>query len=281
MKNFILRTIFGALYVALIIAAILLLDNSPVAYIILFAIIIALGMNEIYSMTRKEESESWLVILIDWLGGIGMFTSLYLMCTSDSSIHGLALTPIAAYIVTRCIIQLYRPKQNAMHSLARSFFALTYVALPLAMLNSIIQMSSSRTLLAVFCFIWLNDTGAFLAGITLGRHKLFKRISPKKSWEGFIGGVLLCVAAAYASYYWLNEFFMVPQLETWVGLSVVVALAATFGDFTESLLKRTMGIKDSGHIIPGHGGILDRIDSLLLVAPATLIYLALIIYNNI
>ncbi|MBQ0070214.1 MAG: phosphatidate cytidylyltransferase [Bacteroidales bacterium] len=280
MKNFILRTISGAVYIALIISAILLLDNSPVAYIILFSTIIALGMNEIYTMTRNEESESWTVILVDWLGGIGMFTSLYLMCTSESSIHGLALIPIAAYLVIRCILQLYRPKQNAMHSLERSFFALTYVALPLAMLNSIIQMSSPRTLLAIFCFIWINDTGAFLAGVTLGRHKLFKRVSPKKSWEGFIGGVALCIAAAYASYYYLNEFFQVPQIETWVGLSVVVAIAATFGDFTESLLKRTMGVKDSGKLIPGHGGILDRIDSLLLVAPATLIYLALIIYNN-
>ena len=280
MKNIIVRTLSGAIYIGLIIAAILLLDNSPVAYLILFSVIIALGMNEIYSMTRNEESESWTVILVDWLGGIGMFTALYMMCSSDSSMHGLALTPIAAYLVIRCILQLYRPRQNAMHSLERSFFSLTYVALPLAMLNSIIQMSSPRTLLAIFCFIWINDTGAFLSGITLGRHKLFKRISPKKSWEGFIGGILLCVAAAWASYTWLNDFFQPSSMETWIGLSVVVAIAATFGDLTESLLKRTMGVKDSGKLIPGHGGILDRIDSLLLVAPATLIYLALIIYNN-
>lgn len=237
-------------------------------------------MHEIYSMTRNEENESWLVILIDWLGGIGMFTSIYLMCTGDPSIHGLALTPIAAYIVARCIIQLYRPKQHAMHSLERSLFSLTYIALPIAMLNSIIEMSSARTLLAIFCFIWINDTGAFLAGVTLGRHKMFPRISPKKSWEGLIGGIVLCIVAAFASHYWCNDFFMAPQIGTWIGLSIVVSLAATFGDLTESLLKRTMGVKDSGKLIPGHGGILDRIDSLLLVAPATLIYLALVIYNN-
>ena len=111
----------------------------------------------------------------------------------------------------------------------------------------------------------------------LGRHRLFERISPKKSWEGVIGGVALCIAGAYATFYWFDEFFQVPDLSTWIGLSVVVAVFATFGDLVESLIKRSVGIKDSGSIMLGHGGVLDRIDSLLLVAPAVLIYLLLIV----
>jgi phosphatidate cytidylyltransferase len=110
----------------------------------------------------------------------------------------------------------------------------------------------------------------------LGRHRLFERISPKKSWEGVIGGLLTCIAGAYVTNAWFNELFQVPNIATWVGLSVVVAVFATFGDLVESLIKRTVGVKDSGHILPGHGGILDRIDSLLLVAPAVLIYLLLV-----
>ena len=113
----------------------------------------------------------------------------------------------------------------------------------------------------------------------LGKHRLFERISPKKSWEGVIGGVAVCIAGAYITNYYFNEFFQVPELNIWVGLSVVVAVFATFGDLVESLIKRTVGVKDSGNILPGHGGILDRIDSLLLVAPAVLIYMMLVVPN--
>ena len=144
---------------------------------------------------------------------------------------------------------------------------------------AISYISAPRILLAVFVFIWVNDTGAFLSGITLGKHRLFERISPKKSWEGFFGGLIACVLVALATNKWCNEFFQVPELGTWIGLSVIVSVMATFGDLTESLLKRTEGVKDSGHLIPGHGGILDRIDSLLLVSPTVLIYIALIVNN--
>ncbi|WP_407403194.1 phosphatidate cytidylyltransferase [Sodaliphilus sp.] len=279
MKNIILRTTSGAVYIGLIISAILLLENSPYAYLALMSFFVALGMNEIYTMTRKEEHESWLIIMVDMLGGIGLFLTMYLMSKEEVSSQGMWLIPLASYLVVRFIIQLYRPKQNAVHSLTRSFFAIGYVALPLGMLNTIIAITAPRILLGIFAFIWINDTGAFLSGITLGKHKLFKRVSPKKSWEGFIGGVLLCIAAAYATHHWFNDFFQCPPLGIWIGLSIVVALAATFGDFTESLIKRTLEVKDSGKLIPGHGGILDRIDSLLLVAPATLVYLAIVVYN--
>ena len=147
------------------------------------------------------------------------------------------------------------------------------------MLNGIMSITAPRLLLGVFIFIWLYDTGAYCVGMLLGRHRLFERISPKKSWEGVIGGILLSVAGAYVTHRWFDEFFQVPDFTIWMGLSVVVAVFATFGDLVESLIKRTVGVKDSGHILPGHGGILDRIDSLLLVAPAVLIYLMLIVPN--
>ena len=177
------------------------------------------------------------------------------------------------------IVQLYRPRQNAVHSLERSFFSLGYIALPVSLLNCIVSLSAPRLLLGVFMFIWLYDTGAYCVGMLVGRHRLFERISPKKSWEGVLGGVLACGAGAYVTHTWFDEFFQSPGMEVWLGLSVAVAVFATFGDLVESLIKRTVGVKDSGSILPGHGGILDRIDSLLLVAPAVLIYLLLVVPN--
>jgi len=278
MINLIQRVLSGVIYIALIVAAILLLDNSPVMYLLVFPLFIVVGISELIGMARNEDTQSWLVNVIDMLGGVGVFVAFYLHyegATSQS--RALWLLPIASYLLLRCIVQLYRPKQNALRSLERSFLAMGYVALPVSMLNGIMSITAPRLLLGMFIFIWLYDTGAYCFGMLFGKHRLFERISPKKSWEGVIGGVAACIAGAYASFYWFDEFFQVPDLATWIGLSVVVAVFSTFGDLVESLIKRSVGVKDSGSIIPGHGGVLDRIDSLLLVAPAVLIYLLLIV----
>ncbi len=280
MVNLIKRVLSGVIYIALIVAAILLLDNSPVMYLLVFPLLIVLGIGEMISMAKDDATQSWLVNVIDMLGGIGIFVALYLHYESTTmQSRSMWLLPIAAYLLLRTIVQLYRPRQNAVHSLERSFFSLGYVALPIAMLNGIMSITAPRLLLGMFIFIWLYDTGAYCVGMLLGRHRLFERISPKKSWEGVIGGVAFCVAGAYATHHWFNEFFQVPDLTVWVGMSVVVAVFATFGDLVESLIKRTVGVKDSGNLLPGHGGILDRIDSLLLVAPAVFIYLLLVVPN--
>ncbi len=279
LKNIVIRSLSGIVYVALIVVSIVLLDNSPLTYLVLFALLCVLGVKEVYDMSRNATSESWLVTLIDMLGAAGVFVSFYLGMNGDGTSRAVWLLVPCAYLLARCIVQLYRPQQHAVHSLSRSFFSMVYVALPLSLLNCIVAMSTPKLLLAVFIFIWVNDTGAFCAGITLGRHKLWERISPKKSWEGFFGGLLACVLTALATDKWCNEFFQVPELSVWIGLSIVVSIAATYGDLTESLIKRTEGVKDSGHLIPGHGGILDRIDSLLLVSPAVVLYLILVIYH--
>jgi phosphatidate cytidylyltransferase len=280
MINVMKRILSGAIYIALIVGAILLLDNSPVMYLLVFPLLIVLGIGEMVTMAKNDAAQSWLVNVIDMLGGVGLFVAFYMHYEGETmQSRALWLLPVAFYVIIRCIVQLYRPQQNALHSLERSFFSLGYVALPVSLLNCIMSITAPRLLLGMFIFIWLYDTGAYCVGMLLGRHRLFERISPKKSWEGVIGGVAACIAGAYATHYWFDEFFQVPELATWVGLSVVVAVFATFGDLVESLIKRSVGVKDSGSILPGHGGILDRIDSLLLVAPAVLIYLLLIVPN--
>lgn len=280
MMNLIKRILSGVLYIALIVGAILLLDNSPVMYLLVFPLLIVLGIGEMITMAKDDATQSWLVNVIDMAGGVGVFLAFYMHYEGTMmQSRSMWLLPIAAYVLLRTIVQLYRERQNAVHSLERSFFSLGYVALPVAMLNGIMSITAPRMLLGMFIFIWLYDTGAFCVGMLLGRHRLFERISPKKSWEGVFGGLAACVAGAYVTHHWFNEFFQVPDLAIWIGLSVVVAVFATFGDLVESLIKRTVGVKDSGNILPGHGGILDRIDSLLLVAPAVFIYLLLVVPN--
>jgi len=276
MMNLVKRVLSGIVYIALIVGAILLLDNSPVMYLLVFPLLIVLGIGEMITMAKDDATQSWLVNVIDMLGGIGIFVAFYLHYEVEWTQRAWWLIPIVVYVLLRTIVQLYRPRQNALHSLERSFFSLGYVALPIALLNVIMSITAPRLLLGMFMFIWLYDTGAYCVGMLLGRHRLFERISPKKSWEGVIGGIVTCIAGACATHYWFDEFFQVPALETWVYFSIVVAVFSTFGDLVESLIKRTVGVKDSGTILPGHGGILDRIDSLLLVAPAVLIYLLLI-----
>jgi phosphatidate cytidylyltransferase len=155
-----------------------------------------------------------------------------------------------------------------------------YIALPFSLLNVLAFTSTPQgavafnTLLplSVFVFLWVNDSGAYCVGSLLGRHKLFPRISPGKSWEGSIGGAVFVLAAAYAISYFLDTDQMLA-MPVWLGLGLVVVIFGTWGDLVESLFKRTLGIKDSGNILPGHGGMLDRFDSSLLAIPAAVIYL--------
>ena len=170
--------------------------------------------------------------------------------------------------MVRLVAGLYLKEESAILSWAKSFFNICYVAVPMATLAYIYSIQPILALI-ILALIWINDTGAFLVGCSIGKHRLFERISPKKSWEGFFGGFVFCIAAGAAA----NLYFTEESWLQWAVLGAVVSIAATLGDLIESLIKRTVGVKDSGNIMPGHGGILDRIDSLLLVAPATLVYL--------
>jgi phosphatidate cytidylyltransferase len=158
-----------------------------------------------------------------------------------------------------------------------------YIALPFSMLGVLAFRGSHEGVvyswvapLSVFVFLWINDTGAYLCGSLLGKHKLFPRISPGKSWEGSIGGFVFVSAIAVliwhlAESYGYNELSL--NAYEWVGLGLIVAVFGTWGDLVESLFKRTIGIKDSGNILPGHGGMLDRFDSSLMAMPAAVVYL--------
>ena len=176
------------------------------------------------------------------------------------------------------ISELYLKKENPINSWAYAMFSQLYVGLPFALLNVLAFHSNGWDSvsqyqfilpLSIFIFNWVNDSGAYCTGVLFGKHPLFKRVSPKKSWEGSIGGATLCIAASFA----LAHFFPIMSTAAWVGMSLVVVVFGTWGDLTESLMKRHLGIKDSGNILPGHGGMLDRFDSAIMAIPAAVVYL--------
>ena len=179
------------------------------------------------------------------------------------------------------VSELYLKKKHPLNSLAYAMLSQIYVGLPFALLNVLAFHSNGWDSvseyqfilpLSIFAFNWINDTGAYCTGMLLGKHPLFKRISPKKSWEGSIGGAVFSIAGAFA----LAYFFPIMSTAAWVGMGLTVVVFGTWGDLTESLMKRHLGIKDSGNILPGHGGMLDRFDSAIMAIPAAVVYLYLI-----
>ena len=172
------------------------------------------------------------------------------------------------------VLELYRGSATPLGNIATSLMSVFYTAIPMAALALIGLRGGEydyRTVLAIIAITWINDIFAYIVGITMGRHRLFERISPKKSWEGFFGGLLFATAAAVAVGAMLGE-----SLLLWGGVGVVVVVAAVLGDLVESMFKRSVGVKDSGALIPGHGGMLDRFDALLFAAPFVLFYLTIV-----
>lgn len=268
------RAIFGAIYVAIIIAGILC---GNYAFMGLLLLLSTLGVNEFITMTQGKSQEqthckgSSLTTCLDVFGA-GLLVITFWV--------GIRFIPgvicCLLYLVIRLIVQLYLPSQNALRSLARSCMAQLYVALPIALMSFVYALNP-KMLLLLFALVWVNDTFAYLCGRALGRHKFWERISPKKTWEGFIGGLLFTMLAGFMCGIYLSNHLngFGPISLTIVALTA--SIAGTYGDLIESLLKRTMGVKDSGSLIPGHGGILDRIDSILLVIPSSIVVIFLIL----
>ena len=191
--------------------------------------------------------------------------------------------PYILTIVYLIISELYLKAENPINNWAYTMLGQMYITLPFSLINVLaFQNDANGNLtvdmllpLSIFIFLWTNDTGAYCSGSLFGKHKLFPRISPAKSWEGSIGGGIFVIgAAALIGYLTYNpeapNLLGIPQ---WIGLGIVVAVFGTWGDLVESLFKRTLGIKDSGNILPGHGGMLDRFDSSLMAIPAAVVYL--------
>ena len=275
MKNFIQRAITGVIFVAVLIGCII---GGPLSFGILFCLISALATVEFCQLMNQLEDVQ-VNRNICTLGSIALFLCFFFygMNPAETGIF----IPYLAILIYLFISELYLKKKNPINNWAYAMFSQLYVALPFALLNVLAFQTNGTTSdsqylfilpLSIFIFNWVNDTGAYCTGMLLGKHPLFKRISPKKSWEGSIGGCAFSIAAAFA----LAHFFPIMSTAKWVGMGIIVVIFGTWGDLTESLMKRQLGIKDSGNILPGHGGMLDRFDSAIMAIPAAVVYLYLI-----
>lgn len=264
-KNWLIRSISGLVYVGAIVGCIFW---GWLPFSVLAAILGVLAVIEFEKICEGITENTIPLLILDATGVV-------FLC------FGNVLYPLLGWIaifLCRLILQLYSSNDRPIRSMALSLMTQIYIGGPLMLMNMMGTYLGMHFLLAVFLMIWINDTGAFVVGSLLGRHRLFERISPKKSWEGFIGGLVFNLGAGTLFSLFGGDFWDVKwNVITWLIFALVVTSFSTWGDLVESLIKRSLNIKDSGSIMPGHGGILDRIDSLLLVMPAT--FLFLIIYH--
>lgn len=274
-NNFIQRAITGLLFVVVLVGCIV---YSHISFGVIFALISALSVYE-FAHLINTNTKAHINPVINVLGGLFLFLAFtgYLTNVAGAGIF----IPYLLILIYLFISQLYLKHEQPIDNWAYSMLAQVYVALPFALLNVLAyhhvqvdaesyELSYNYVLpLSIFVFIWLSDTGAYCVGSLIGKHRLFERISPKKSWEGSTGGAIFAIAAAFT----FARFY--PDMPTahWVGLAVVVVIFGTWGDLTESLLKRRLGVKDSGKMLPGHGGMLDRFDSSLMAIPAAVVYM--------
>jgi phosphatidate cytidylyltransferase len=268
LKNLWQRTVSGIIYLVILIGSLFL---GKYAFGTVFLLTGLLALIEFYDLAGIR---GYIHITVPALvAGAVIFILAFLVASRATGFYYLSfagLVPVLLFISA-----LYSSTPDFFKNLTKIFLGLVYIILPLAIANYLVFPASNgfaythRIVLGILILVWINDTGAFLAGSAIGRHKLFPRISPKKSWEGLIGGTILTLIAAF----WMNRVMGMLSINDWIVLAIVVSVFGVYGDLTESLIKRNANRKDSGTLIPGHGGVLDRIDSMLFVIPVSFIYL--------
>lgn len=269
-SNLTQRIITGLLGSAGIIAGVC---YSEWTYFLVFFIICFSSLWEFYKLAGLDG-----MVPLKTLGtvcGVSLFTlsffiEMNIKNNPDAYRYYFLIFPLISFVY---IIKLYKKfERKPFTNIAFTFLGIFYVAIPFTLLNVVAFENGHYNYEIIFgCLfiLWASDTGAYFAGTLFGRRKLFERISPKKSWEGFIGGAVLALIFVYG----LSRFFTTYDLKEWVIVGIIIIVGGTFGDLVESLLKRSIEIKDSGDSLPGHGGFLDRFDGLLISAPFIVAYL--------
>ena len=273
MKNLLIRSITGIVFVIVVLGSLLL---GQFTFSIVFLAILLGGLVEFYSFFKNGNYQPHKTT--GYFAGFSIFALSFLVSSGYLSASWIfAIFPLLLLVF---IVELFSKKASPVENMGITFFAISYIALPVSLINLLvfpafedIPQFTPDLLIAVLAIIWIYDSAAYVFGVSFGSHRLFERISPKKSWEGAIGGAIVALAAAYVVFLFIPEISFV----NWLALSALIVVSATLGDLTESMIKRSFGVKDSSHLIPGHGGILDRFDSLLFVVPVVVLYLKLVI----
>jgi len=258
------RALSGAVYIILLLSCIL---YSKISLAILFGIFLLIAAYEFSKIAAINFKISIIISVVSY----------FFLWNEDSNyMLNNIITSISILISIRLLFFLFQNQENAFNIITKYLFLFGYIILPFVLVNYIpmgLKGYNPKILVSILILIWTNDTFAYVVGKSLGKNKLFPKVSPKKTIEGFIGGMFFAVISSYL----LANFFLEAKIiYIWLIIAIIVSVFSTLGDLIESKFKRVAGIKDSGSIMPGHGGILDRLDSIIYVVPfINLFYLIL------
>lgn len=275
MNNFTTRTITGAVFVILIIGSVIL------NHWVFSALFLLISLGGYWEFTRLARALNGRPPVLAGMLVAGLVYSLITFWNygllPDYSLYFLLLVPVIILS-----IELYRKSDTSLTNIAMCLMGIVWVVIPLSLLSGFYNLAEEHKwretglLLGFFLILWIYDSGAYIFGSIFGKHRMLERISPKKSWEGFAGGTLAGLLIAYLVSASFTEF----EVWEWMLIGISIVIFGTIGDLTESMFKRNAGVKDSGKILPGHGGILDRFDAVLVAAPIVYILVRLLRFVN-
>ncbi|MFN7014575.1 MAG: phosphatidate cytidylyltransferase [Bacteroidia bacterium] len=265
MTTTVTRALSGAVYVLLLVGATL---YSQYSFLLLFGILLLFSVVEFCKLISLKPIIPLVIATVGYI----LFNLNNTIKTNE------ILLLIAALLVSiRSLLFLFEKKDRFLDKQAKYVFLIGYLIIPIIIFTKIPFINNQyipEIIISILIIIWCNDTFAYLVGITMGKNKLFERISPKKTIEGFVGGVIFAVVAGIL----LAQFYLHQDLIKWIIIAMIVSAFGTLGDLIESKFKRIAGVKDSGNIMPGHGGFLDRLDSIIFVAPFVYLFYQIIYY---
>ncbi|TRX35591.1 phosphatidate cytidylyltransferase [Flavobacterium restrictum] len=272
------RAISGAIYVILLLAAI---EFSTESFFILFGLFMLIAVVEFCDLVEINK-------VIPLLVATGLFAFFYKIAVATktesllfqlrySQNKDLLLLFLTLLVSVKCFFFLYDDDIQKVSPVSKYIYLIGYIILPFILITKIpygLKGYNPKIIISIFVLIWTNDTFAYIVGKSIGKHKLFERISPKKTIEGFIGGIAFAVLASYL----ISKYYIEGATFIWMIIALIVGVFGTIGDLIESKFKRIAGVKDSGIIMPGHGGILDRLDSVIFVAPIVFLFYQILNY---
>jgi phosphatidate cytidylyltransferase len=265
LNNFSQRLLTGIAFVAVLLGSIIF---SPYSFIILFSSITFFGLWEFFTLAEKL----FVVpqkIFCSFAGTLFFLLSSFAFFQKIGFDSLLLCIPVLFFIF---FAELFSNHNNPFTNIAFSVLGIFYIIVPFSLLACIAfnhGIYTTHLVLGLFFIIWANDTGAYLVGVKFGKHRLYEKISPKKSWEGSMGGAISSLLVSWI----VSEYFFELTTRSWLVVALIIIVTGTLGDLSKSQFKRSIGVKDSGNILPGHGGILDRFDALLMAVPFVFTYL--------
>ncbi|WP_395045006.1 phosphatidate cytidylyltransferase [Flavobacterium sp.] len=266
MNETLTRLLSGVVYVALLLLATTYSTNS---FFILFGVFLLITIYEFCELINLEK------ILPILLGGLAFYFGTQYKTNKTNDI---LLLIASLFVSIKALLLLFNTKKEKIDGISKYIYLIGYVIIPFLLLIKIpfgIKGYNPKIIISIFILIWTNDTFAYIVGKSIGKHKLLEKISPKKTIEGFFGGLLFCVlASVLISKYYIGA----SATYIWIIIALIVSVFGTLGDLIESKFKRMAGVKDSGKIMPGHGGILDRLDSVIFVAPFVFLFYQILYY---